>query len=151
MSAISIRKGRAKDGPALLSLIDALADFEKLKRPSRSARTRLLRDAFGPKQKFNTLLAFDNKTAIGYAIIFETYSSFLAYPTLYLEDLFVLPAYRSKKIGYELFRAYEREARRRSCRRLEWIVLDWNTSAIRFYERLGAQHMKNWLFFRKSL
>ena len=79
---------------------------------------------------------------------FESYSSFLALPTLYLEDLFVLPEFRKMKAGYFLFHAVAREARRRGCGRMEWTVLDWNAPAIEFYRRLGAKHMKEWHLYR---
>jgi GNAT superfamily N-acetyltransferase len=129
-------------------LIDALADYEKLARPSRAARARLLADAFGPRQRFEAYLALIDGTPVGYAIVFETYSSFLALPTLYLEDLFVLPAFRKQRIGLALFRACAELARRRGCGRMEWVVLDWNEIAIRFYERLGARHLREWHTYR---
>ena len=148
MKAIRIRRARRADGPELLRLIDALADYEKLKKPTRAARARLLRDAFGPRPRFEALLAYAGAEAVGYAIVFETYSSFLAKPTLYLEDLFVLPEHRGRKIGLRLVRHCRAEARRRGCGRMEWTVLDWNRLAIGFYERLGAKHMKEWLLYR---
>lgn len=145
---LSIRKATRRDGRSLLGLIDALADYEKLKRPTRAARARLLRDGLGPKRRFDAYLAFAGRVPVGYAIVFETYSSFLALPTLYLEDLFVLPAYRKRKIGLALFRTCAAEARERGCGRMEWVVLDWNVSAIRFYDRLGARHLKEWYTYR---
>ena len=148
---ISIRRATKKDGTTLLSLIDALADFEQLKRPTLHARKRLLADAFGAQKRFDAYLAFADTDAVGYAIIFETYSSFLAKPTLYLEDIFVLPAYRGKKIGLQLFRFCVKEARQRKCGRMEWVVLDWNKNAIQFYNTLGAQQLKEWLPFRLAL
>lgn len=145
---IQVRRARRADGPELLRLIDALADYEKLKKPTRAARARLLADAFGARPRFEALLAFEGGVAVGYAIVFETYSSFLAKPTLYLEDLFVLPDHRGRKIGLRLIRHCRAEARRRGCGRMEWTVLDWNRLAIDFYERLGAKHMKEWLLYR---
>lgn len=151
MKSIIIRPAGRKDGKQFLALIDALADYEKLKRPSRSARARLLRDAFGKRNRFETLIAFVDRKAVGYAIFFETYSSFLALPTLYLEDIFVLREYRKEGIGMKLFKYYWDEARRRRCGRMEWTVLGWNKSAIRFYEKLGAKHMKEWNLYRMTL
>jgi GNAT superfamily N-acetyltransferase len=151
MSSVIIRLAKRNDGKQLLALINALADFEKLKRPTPAARKRLLRDAFGKRKRFDAFLAFVDTAAVGYAIVFETYSSFLAKPTLYLEDIFVLPAYRGKKIGLKLFRHCLAEAKRRKCGRMEWMVLDWNVNAIRFYENLGAKQMKEWLLFRMTL
>lgn len=143
-----IRKARPSDAKTLLSLINALADFEKLKRPSTAARRRLIRDAFGRRKRYDAFLAFLSGTAVGYAIVFETYSSFLALPTLYLEDIFVLPEFRRNRIGLRLFMYCVREAQRRGCGRMEWMVLDWNINAIRFYERLHARQLKEWLPFR---
>ena len=148
---ITICKARRSDAQAFLALIDALADFEKLKRPSRAARARLVRDGFGKRKRFDPMLACVNGMPVGYAIIFETYSSFLARPTLFLEDLFVLQEFRGKKIGLKLFRACVAEANRRACGRMEWIVLDWNTHAIQFYKRHGAQYMKEWHMYRLTL
>lgn len=148
MSRLTVRSATKSDGPPFLSLIDALADFEELKRPTQAARERLLRDAFGKKKRFNAYLAFIGTRAVGYAIIFETYSSFLACPTLCLEDLFVLPDYRKQRIGLKLFRTCVAEAKRRGCGRMEWMVLDWNKNAIRFYDRRGAKHLKEWLSYR---
>jgi GNAT superfamily N-acetyltransferase len=145
---LSIKPLTKKFSREFLSLIDALADFEKLKRPSRTARARLLRDAFGRNKRFDAFLAFVDGKAVGYAIIFETYSSFLALPTLYLEDIFILPDYRKLGIGKKLFLRCLAEADRRGCGRMEWVVLDWNLNAIRFYDKLGAQQLKTWLPYR---
>jgi GNAT superfamily N-acetyltransferase len=93
------------------------------------------------------LAEYDGR-AVGYAFVFETYSSFLALPTLFLEDLFVLPEYRSKRVGYSLFTAMVAEAHRRGCGRMEWAVLDWNQLAIDFYKRFGATHLKEWQVYR---
>ena len=143
-----IRQGRKTDGRALLSLIDALANFEKLKKPNEAARARLLQDTFGKNKRYDTFLAFLNNHAIGYAIYFETYSSFLALPTLYLEDIFVLPQHRHRGIGMKLFQECVAEAKRRRCGRMEWMVLDWNTNAINFYKKIDAIQLKEWLPFR---
>jgi GNAT superfamily N-acetyltransferase len=154
MSRITIRPLTRRHGTEFLSLVDALADYEKLKRPTRAARTRLLRDALGGrgklrrKKRFDTFLAFKDGRAVGYAIVFETYSSFRARPTLFLEDLFVLPEYRKQRIGLKLFRRCVAEARGRGCGRMEWIVLDWNQPAIRFYKKLKSRRMREWLLFR---
>src|SRR5262249_19018274 len=103
---------------------------------------------FGERPRFDIFLADVDGQTVGYAFVFETYSTFLARPTLYLEDLFVLPAYRSQRIGYALFRYCAAEAQRRDCGRMEWTVLDWNTNAMKFYDRQGATHMKEWYFYR---
>jgi len=145
---ITIRKATRADARSLLALIQSLADFEKLNPPSSAARKRLIRDTFGKRKRYEALLAEIGKKPVGYAMIFETYSSFLALPTLYLEDIFVLPEYRNRKIGLRLFRQCVREAKRRGCGRIEWVVLDWNVNAIRFYEKLEARRLKEWTPFR---
>lgn len=145
---IDIRPILKKDARAFLSLIDALADYEKLPRPSADAKRRLVRDCSGPKKRFETILAFSGGAAVGYAVFFETYSTFLARPTLYLEDLFVLPEHRGMGTGLRLFRSVLSEAKRRGCGRMDWTVLDWNTPAAKFYRKLGAKRMKEWELFR---
>lgn len=145
---IEITQATRKDGSTLLALIDALADFEKLQKPVGEARSRLLEHGFGERPRFETWLARVDGKAVAYALAFETYSSFLALPTLYLEDLFVLPEYRKRKIGLALFTHLVEEAQRRGCGRMEWAVLDWNTGALRFYERLGARWLNDWKVYR---
>lgn len=147
-AAIQIRPATASDGEAWLSLVDALADYEKLARPDAEARQRLLLDAFGQQPRTEVYLAEAEGCAVGYAITLFTYSSFLALPTLYLEDLFVLESYRGQGAGYRLFTHCVEEAHRRGCGRMEWQVLDWNRPAIEFYEKLGARQMKEWLPYR---
>lgn len=143
-----VRKAVASDEPAILALVDALADYEKLDRPSPEARGRLIRDLFGSKPRIDCFLAFMDGYPVGYAIVLETYSSFLALPTLYLEDLFVLEEYRKRRVGRALFDTALQEAKRRGCGRMEWTVLDWNQLAIDFYRKSGAVHMKEWHLYR---
>ena len=148
---IKIRKASAKDAKAFLSLVHALADYEKLDPPSPSAERRLVQDIFAresKKKKLNLLLAFSDHKAIGYALYFFTYSSFLARPTLYLEDIFVLEEFRGKKIGKSLFLHLAKEAKRGGCGRMEWSVLTWNKSAIGFYEKMGARRLDEWHYYR---
>lgn len=144
----TVRKATPADAESILSLVDALAEYERLAPPDAEAKKRLIRDMFTEPPRLNAYLAeLDGKPA-GYAFVFETYSSFLALPTLYLEDLFVLPEYRSKKAGYALFAAMVKEAYTRGCGRMEWTVLEWNQLAIDFYKRLGASHMRDWHLYR---
>jgi len=149
-SDITVRSARREDADALLSLVDALADYESLARPDEAARARLIADGFErTTPRFGTLLAEDgNGHAVGYAFYLETYSSFLAKPTLYIEDLFVLPETRGKGAGSALFGALAAEAARRGCGRMEWVCLDWNQLAIDFYESRGAQHLDDWRYYR---
>ncbi len=145
---VTIRRATSQDGPKIVRLITALADFEKLPPPDEGAQARLLNDAFGPRPRFEIFLAEYIGKVAGYAFVFETYSTFLALPTLYLEDLFVLEEYRGKRVGYALFLHCAREAVRRGCGRFEWAVLDWNRHAINFYERLGARYLDDWRIYR---
>jgi GNAT superfamily N-acetyltransferase len=146
--AVSVRQARPEDAGAILRLVRGLADYEKLPPPDPAAEERLVREMFSTAPRIQAFLGEWNGEPAGYAFVFETYSSFLALPTLYLEDIFVLPEYRSRKIGYALFRAMVREAHSRGCGRMEWTVLDWNALAIDFYRGLGAREMSEWKLYR---
>jgi GNAT superfamily N-acetyltransferase len=149
MADVVIRSATPADGDVFLSLVDALADYEKLDRPTPEARGRLLADAFGPPpNRIRVFLAEVDGRAVAYAITCETYSSFLALPTLYLEDLFVLPDARRHGIGKRFFRHLAGEAVRGGYGRMEWVVLDWNQMAIDFYDKLGARRMTEWYTYR---
>ena len=143
-----VRRAVPEDGPVILTLVEALAEYEKLVPPDLAARQRLLNDLFGPRPRLECHLGEIDGVTAGYAFVFETYSSFLALPTLYLEDLFVLPACRDREVGGALFRAMVALAQSRGCGRMECTVLDWNSPAIGFYRRLGAKHMKEWFLYR---
>jgi GNAT superfamily N-acetyltransferase len=147
-STVTVRKATRDDARAILTLVDALAAYEKLDPPDAPAKERLIRDMTSERPRFDAYLAELNGHAVGYAFVFETYSSFLALPTLYLEDLFILPDYRKRKVGYALFSAMVTEAYDRGCGRMEWTVLDWNQLAIDFYKKLGATYMKEWHLYR---
>jgi GNAT superfamily N-acetyltransferase len=145
---ISIRPATPADTEVLLRLIDALADYEKLQRPDAEARGRLRRDGFGEKPLFRAYLGELDGEPVAYAITYRTYSSFLALPTLFLEDLFVLPDARGRGVGGALFRHLAHAAVEEGCGRMEWVVLDWNRVAIDFYERLGARRLTEWYTYR---
>ena len=153
-TSITLRPATLTDAPALLTLIDALADYEKLERPTQEARERLTTDGFVVSPpRFETILAFVEGDAgqtspVGYAIYFFTYSTFLAKPTLYLEDFFVLPEFRGHKIGATLFGTVREEAKKRGCGRMEWSCLNWNRLGIDFYEKRGASHLDEWRMYR---
>ena len=130
-------------------LIEALADYEHLPRPDTAAIARLRADAFDSRRRFEAALAIDDAgAAVGYAIWFETYSSFLAKPTIYLEDLFVIEGARRSGAGGLLFDHVRAIGEARGCGRMDWQVLDWNASARGFYERRGGQLMQEWLLYR---
>lgn len=145
---VRVRPAARADAPAILALVRGLAEYEKLPPPDAEAEARLIHDMFSSPPRIQAFLGEFDGIAAGYAFVFETYSSFLALPTLYLEDLFVLPAFRGKKMGYALFIAMVAEAHRRGCGRMEWSVLKWNQLAIDFYEKLGAKELKEWSVYR---
>ena len=145
---VVVRKTEPRDAAALLRLIEALADYERLSPPDAAAQARLIRDLFAERPKVESMLAELDGQPIGYTFFFETYSTFLAWPTLYLEDLFVMPEFRGVGAGAALFQAMAREAVDRGCGRMEWSVLNWNQLAIDFYERFGAKQSSEWLPYR---
>jgi GNAT superfamily N-acetyltransferase len=145
---LTVRPATPNDAQAILRLVRGLADYEKLTPPDANAEARLVRDMFTNPPRIQAFIGECDGVPAGYAFVFETYSSFLALPTLYLEDIFVLPEFRKRKLGLALFTAMVSEAHRRGCGRMEWSVLDWNKLAIDFYERLGAQHLKEWRVYR---
>ena len=147
-ASLVIRRAIPADGEALLLLIEKLAEYEHLTPPDEGARARLIRDMFSTPPRIEAYLALLDGLPVGYALVFETYSSFLALPTLYLEDIFVLPEHRRGGIGMRFFRTLVAEAHRRGCGRMEWTVLDWNTPAINFYRKIGAREMSEWKTFR---
>jgi GNAT superfamily N-acetyltransferase len=135
--------------PDFVRLIQALAAYESLPAPDASALDRLRADAFGPRPRFEAAFAVDDaRQAVGYAIWFETYSSFLARPTMYLEDLFVLEQARGSGAGRLLFEHVHTLGRERGCGRMDWQVLDWNAPAREFYARMGARWLQDWLTYR---
>jgi GNAT superfamily N-acetyltransferase len=131
-------------------LILALAEFEKLPPPDLEAQQRLVEHGFGAKPRFESWLAFcpGSTEPVAYALLFETYSSFLAQPTLYLEDIFVLPSFRHRGIGTALLQHCITLAQERGCGRMEWVCLDWNTKAQAAYKQLGALQMNEWILYR---
>lgn len=145
---ISIRRGTARDAGTILSLIRGLAEYERLAHLVEATIGRVKRDGFGRRPYFETLICRQNGRAIGFALYFFTYSTFLARPTLYLEDLFVLQEARGAGAGKALLSSLARIAVSRGCGRMEWAVLDWNRPAIGFYERLGAELHKEWILTR---
>jgi GNAT superfamily N-acetyltransferase len=146
--SVTIRPASAGDADVFLDLVDALADYEELDRPTADARERLVRDGFGSSPRFKAYLGEIDGRPVGYAITFHTYSSFLALPTLYLEDLFVLPEARRHGVGKAFFRFLAAEALSQGCGRMEWVVLDWNELAIGFYHRMGGRRLGEWQTYR---
>ena len=146
--SITLRAARASDVPVILHFIQGLADYEKLSHACVATEAELTATLFGERPYAEVLLAFWNEEPAGFALFFHNYSTFLAKPGIYLEDLFVDPAFRGKGMGKALLRALARLAVERGCGRLEWSVLDWNEPAIQFYKSLGAVAMDEWTGYR---
>jgi len=145
---LAIRRGGPRDVPVILALIRGLAEYERLAHQVEATPARLKRHGFGRRAYFETLICRRGRRPVGFALYFFTYSTFLARPSLYLEDLFVLPEERGKGAGKALLRALAKIAVARGCGRMEWAVLDWNTPSIRFYKALGAKLRKEWVLTR---
>lgn len=146
--ALEVRPGRPADIPTIATLIRGLARFEKLEDEVTMTEDLLGKGLFGDRPYAETLLAEEGGTAVGFALFFHNFSTFLARPGLYLEDLFVVPEQRGHGVGRALLVALARLAVERGCGRLEWSVLDWNRDAIGFYERLGARPNSEWTVYR---
>jgi GNAT superfamily N-acetyltransferase len=143
-----VRRATRRDARVIAALVRGLARYERLQRECRITVAAIRRHGFGPRAYFQTLVCRRGSRPVGFALYFFTYSTFLARPTLYLEDLFVVPSARGHGAGRALLRALARIAARRGCGRMEWAVLDWNTPSIRFYERLGARLRRDWILTR---
>ncbi len=147
-----IRPCLPSDVPALHTLIHELARYEKLVDAHVGTAEELREHLFGARRYCEALVAEDDgpggRHVVGFALFFHNYSTFLARPGMYLEDLFVLPGARRRGHGRDLLRAVARVALERGCGRFEWAVLRWNEPAIRFYEALGASPLDEWGLFR---
>lgn len=143
-----IRFAQAADTPVILGFIRALAVYEKLEADCVATEESLRATLFGPRPYAEVLLIEEGGKAQGFALFFHNYSTFLARPGIYLEDLFVDPAARGKGYGKALLAKLAEIAVERGCGRLEWSVLDWNQPAIDFYLSLGARPMDEWTVYR---
>jgi GNAT superfamily N-acetyltransferase len=145
---IEVRFATKDDVPLLREFICALAEYEKLRHECFVTEEKLARTLFGEKPDAEALIAHLDGQPAGFALFFQNYSTFLAQPGLYLEDLFVKPELRRRGIGQALFQRLAQIACERGCGRFEWSALDWNRPAIQFYERMGAKAMSEWTVFR---
>jgi GNAT superfamily N-acetyltransferase len=143
-----IRPATPADTEAIVGLIRELAEFEKLTHLLEVTPDKLGEHLFGLRPVIEGLVAEHEGAVVAYALYFTNYSTFLARPGLYLEDLYVRPAQRGLGLGRALLVRLAEEANVRGYGRFEWSVLDWNENAIRFYEKLGATVMPDWRICR---
>jgi GNAT superfamily N-acetyltransferase len=147
-SAFEIRPARPGDVAAVHAMIGALAEYEKLAHLCVATEAHLAEALFGPRPSAEVLIACKNGTPAAFALFFHNFSTFLGRPGLWLEDLFVLPEHRRQGCAQALLRALAGIARERGCGRFEWAVLEWNASAIAFYQSLGATVLPDWRITR---
>jgi GNAT superfamily N-acetyltransferase len=146
--SFQIRKARKSDCPLILDFIKLLARYEKLENEVSATIADLENTLFNANPVAEVFFAFEGETAVGFALIFQNYSTFLARPGIYLEDLYVKEEYRGKGYGKELLKFIAGLAVERNCGRFEWSVLNWNKPAIDFYKSLGAVAMDEWTVYR---
>jgi len=139
-----------RDVPVILRMIKGLAEFERLSHKVVATEEKLSASLFGPRPAAEVVIGRVGDEAAGFAVFFPTYSTFLAQPGLYLEDLFVEPHWRGRGCGRRLLAHVAGIAAARNCGRLDWSVLDWNERAIKFYRGLGAEPVQEWSVFRLS-
>ena len=150
MTSLSIVPATPADVPVVLALIRELAEYEKLLHEVVANDTLVHEALFGSGSVAECVLAWDGKTPLGFALYYYNFSTFLARPGLYLEDLFVRPEHRGHGVGEALLKHLAKTAVSRGCGRMEWSVLNWNRRAIQFYERMGAEGVLDWTVYRMS-
>jgi GNAT superfamily N-acetyltransferase len=148
--ALRITPAESADAPLIVALVRELAHYERLLDTVRIAPADLQRDLFGPRAFAEAVVARVGDEPVGFALWFHNYSTFEGRPGLYLEDLFVRPAFRGRGYGEALLRHLARLAVERGCARFEWSVLDWNEPALAFYRKLGAVPLDDWTVQRIS-
>ena len=145
-----IRQTSKEDIPLIYKLIRELAVYEKLSDTVTADEKLLEKNMFGKNRYAYVVIAEYEGKAVGQALYFYNFSTFKGKPGIYLEDLYVRPEYRNKGIGKALLNYLIELAKENDCGRVEWVVLDWNESAINFYKSLGAEPMNDWIVFRLS-
>lgn len=145
---LHLRFAQESDCPTILGFIRELAEYEKLLDACVATESELSRHLFGESPKAEVILAEWDAKPVGFALFFHNFSTFLAKPGIYLEDLYVQPSMRGKGIGKALLQELARLAGARGCGRLEWSVLNWNTPSIEFYQSLGARAQDEWSIYR---
>ena len=147
-SNFTIRPAREEDASVILFLIKELAEYERLSHEVVATENDLRNTLFGERPLAETLIGEYEGAPISFALFFHNYSTFIGKPGIYLEDLYVRPAYRGRGFGSKMLAYIAALAKERNCGRFEWSVLNWNTPAIRTYEKLGANPMKDWILYR---
>jgi GNAT superfamily N-acetyltransferase len=147
-TSFAIRAAEPRDVADIVRLIGRLAEFEHLEHLMQATPEKLAPHLFGPRPAAEALVVDCGPRVVGFALFFTNFSTFLAKPGLYLEDLFVEPELRGRGIGQAVLTRLAELAAERGCGRFEWSVLDWNVNAIRFYERMGATVMPDWRICR---
>jgi GNAT superfamily N-acetyltransferase len=147
-NAFTLRAATRADLPTILHCIQGLAEYERLAHECIATEALLQESLFGPEPAAEVVLAFTGSEPAGFALWFRSYSTFLARPGIYLEDLFVFPEFRGQGLGRQLLGHVARTAVERGYGRFEWSVLDWNVDAIGFYESLGAIPVSGWTRYR---
>lgn len=147
-AGFTLRPATSADVPAILACIRGLAEYERLAHQCVATEAQLRETLFGDRPAAEVVLAFAGDEPAGFALWFQSYSTFIARPGLYLEDLFVYPQYRGRGLGRRLLQHLARVAIERGYGRVEWSVLDWNVDAIRFYRSLGAELLHDWQLCR---
>jgi len=145
---LRIERATERDVPLILRLIKELAEYERMADEVIATEDSVRATLFGPRPAAEVVVGYAGDEPAGFALFFHNYSTFLAKPGLYLEDLFVVPTFRGRGYGKALLAHLAKLAVERDCGRFEWSVLDWNEPAIGFYKKLGAQPMDTWTIFR---
>jgi len=144
-AAIRVRPATIRDVPTIVRLVRGLAEYERLSHQIRTNARGLRQHGFGRKRFFESLICEVGEKPVGFALYYFAYSTFMCKPNLFLEDVFVAPEERGKGAGKTLLKAVARAALKNGCGGMEWIVLDWNKPAIRFYRKLGARQLPQWI------
>lgn len=144
---VKFRFAKRSDIPLILNFIRGLAEYEKMS-DEVVADEKTLEEWIFDKQKAEVIFALEGEKAVGFALFFHNFSTFLGRAGIYLEDLFVLPEYRGKGYGKALLKKLAAITVERGCGRLEWCCLDWNKPSIDFYLSLGAQPLSDWTIYR---
>ena len=145
-----IKRATIAEVPLILRMIRALADYERLSHEVVATEDGLRDALFGPRPFAEVVIGFAGTAPVGYALYFHNFSTFRGAPGLYLEDLFVYPEHRGRGYGKRLLQHVAAVAVARGCHRFEWSVLDWNTQAIGFYRRAGAELLADWRICRMT-